>query len=403
MGQFLMYFRSALFLGLALVVGCDSGNESLRDSHARRLAALDCLTDDVGCNAPFVCVENSDGVAACRLPDEEAEDEDEGRADADTLSGSDAPNPSENMITEGSENQSGTADDTEAGSHMQTPMAPTDEEPDNEPNPPMTDPEPQDNPQMPANEQMDDDLDVVENPAFANCPSPIVFTGQVRGRSADVPDGGQPKFSPYDAAYDADLDEIIAAMPELEGEVDSDIQITSATVVATSYYDDRDNPTRNQTQFWIADGSGSMHVRLAFDDPNATLPDSLVRVGQKISFRATKLGRDAYGPKIMAGAGFAVDDVHQPVYIWDVDRPIAAADVGRLARVTGIISGAPQGCGGSASCWSLDYGQGEITLRSATWVPPADGTCLTFLGPVTIYDDNVQLDTINFRWFSVYE
>ena len=72
---------------------------------------------------------------------------------------------------------------------------------------------------------------------------------------------------------------------------DVDIAVTNATVIATSYLGNFDIP-RSQTTFWVADGDGAMEMRLYNDSiMEGDYPAFAVQVGQKISFRVTRVGR----------------------------------------------------------------------------------------------------------------
>lgn len=255
----------------------------------------------------------------------------------------------------------------------------------------------------PTGQGMAVDIGASGTQAFASCPTEATFTGQVQAMNAEVPDGGVPVTEAYSTDYDAGLEAIIAEIPSMEGDAEVSYQVTGATVVATSFYSDRDNPSRNKTQFWIADGKGSVQVRLPYDDSDAEFPSFDLSVGQKISFSATKLTRDAYGPKISSGENFTLDEVNQPVFIWEPSGALTESDVGKLARITGTINGSPESCGGSASCWPVSFGDATITLRSTTEFPPASGACLTFVGPVGVFQSNIQLDTINFGWLYIYD
>ena len=247
------------------------------------------------------------------------------------------------------------------------------------------------------------DQDVMVTSSFEGCPDEPTFTGQVREMDAQVPDGGEAQFSPYAEDYNAGIGAVVAMMPAMEGEAEVDLVVTGATVVATDYFNENHDIPRNRTNFWIADGTGFVQVRLDWMDETIQKPDFEIRVGHKISFTAKKVSRDDYGPKIAAGESFTLDEVDQPVYIWDADRPLTEADVGRLVRVTGTISGGFISCGGSSKCWPVSFAGNTVTLRSTTNFPPANGACISFVGPVGIFGAIVQLNTTNFDWLLVYD
>ena len=81
---------------------------------------------------------------------------------------------------------------------------------------------------------------------------------------------------------------------------------------------------------------------------------------------------------------------------------LTAADVDRVVRVTGTLEGDSVACGGSSKCWNtFNYGAGVGIFRtSSNFATP--GACVTFVGPMRIFQDQVQFDTINFDWLRVY-
>ena len=96
--------------------------------------------------------------------------------------------------------------------------------------------------------------DVMVMGSFEGCPAEPTFTGQVGVMDAQVPDGGQAQFTPYDAGYDAGISAIVAMVPAMEGENEVNLAVTGATVVATDYFSETHTTSRNRTNFWIADG-----------------------------------------------------------------------------------------------------------------------------------------------------
>lgn len=240
--------------------------------------------------------------------------------------------------------------------------------------------------------------DVVTTP----CQIDTNFTGQVSIDDTAEPNGGAPRFSPYDVTYNAGVGAVVAAALAANAEpfeTTESLTITNATVVATSFYNGSSDPptTANRNNFWIADGTGSIEVELDFEDPELDQPTFPIRVGSRISFTTTLVENNFNAPRIRSATGWTLGDVDQEVYIFDAVSALTAADVNRLVRVAGRITGAGETCGGRARCWTLDSEFGDYELRSSsTFLEPGD--CVTYVGPVGIFSDAVQFNAVNFDW-----
>lgn len=235
------------------------------------------------------------------------------------------------------------------------------------------------------------------------CPEDITFVGQVTGADSDVPDGGDVVFEPYAADYTAGIADIKAAVPEMHGEnVEVDLAVTGATVVATSYRSEQDIP-RSQTSFWVADADGTMEVRLYHSDITADeVPPFAIQVGQQISFRATQLGRYYAKGQIERATDWVLDDVDQDVYVMEPDRALTEADVHQVVRITGTLEGEPNTCGGSSKCWTINYGFGAPAIFRTSSTIVGTGSCVTYVGPLTWFQDDAQLNVDNFDWLRIY-
>lgn len=236
----------------------------------------------------------------------------------------------------------------------------------------------------------------------APCVADTNFTGQVSIDDTAEPNGGAPRFTPYDASYDAGVGTVIAAA--LAANVapfntTEEFAINNATVTATSFYNGSSDPptTANRNNFWVADGAGSIEIELDFADPSLDQPTFPIRVGSRISFRTTLVENNFGAPRIRSATGWTLGDVDQEVYISDATAELTAADVNRLVRVAGRIAGAGDTCGGRARCWTLDTEFGDYELRSSsTFLEPGD--CVTYVGPVGIFSNAVQFNAVNFDW-----
>lgn len=234
------------------------------------------------------------------------------------------------------------------------------------------------------------------------CGEDVTFAGQVF-RAPDEPpyssNGGTPTSTPYPSFYDAGIETALAAGPTDDSRVPVSLPIVSATVTATSFNTSED-VRRGQTQFWISDGVASMQMFLPRDE--SLSPPFLVTVGQRISFTVTELGAYQGVPQVTGAADWVLETNDNPVYIRDLFGPLSLADVGSIVRVTGTLAaGSP--CGGSATCYPLtpSTGGAPVTLRSSSLFL-APGDCVTYVGPVFVFADVLQLDTINFDWLLDY-
>ena len=234
------------------------------------------------------------------------------------------------------------------------------------------------------------------------CGDGVTFAGQVfRGPDAPAysPNGGTPTTTPFSVLYDAGIRAALEAGPTDDSRVAVDLPIFSATVSATSF-NTSESVTRGQSQFWVTDGVDSMQLFLPRDE--SLSPPFIVQVGQRISFRITELGAYQGVPQVTAATDWVLESSDNVVYIRDLTTPLELEDVGDLVRITGTI-GAGTPCGGSANCYPLTASSGAptATLRStSTFLAPGD--CVTYVGPVFVFADVLQLDTVNFDWLLDY-
>jgi hypothetical protein len=235
------------------------------------------------------------------------------------------------------------------------------------------------------------------------CPNEVSFVGQAAGQGADVPDGGNPVFEAYDAEYTAGIAEIKMAVPEMHGdEVEVDLTVTNATVVATNYRSMHDIP-QSQTSFWVADADGVIEVRLYHQGITMEeIAPFAIQVGQRISFRVTQLGRYYAKGQIQRATDWVLGDVDQDVFIWEPDRALTEADVHRVIRVTGTLEGEPSGCGGDSRCWSMNYGHGAPGVFRTRSTIVGSGSCVTFVGPLSWYQSDAQFNVDNYAWLKIY-
>ena len=250
---------------------------------------------------------------------------------------------------------------------------------------------------------------------FGICPEEVSFVGQIIGAGADIPDGGTAVYEPWDAAYQAGLAEVIAAIPAdavLDDEATADvdegkqglvletpIQITEATVIATDYKGNFD-VSKSRTHFWIGDADGAMELYLDYTDPEA-VPPFEIQVGQKISFTVTRVNRYFDKGQIVGMSDMTLVDDNAPVYVWTPDRALNIDDIHRVVSVTGTLAGTGGECGAGYRCWDIDYGFGRAIFRSNSEFLTT-GACVTFVGPLSFYNGEPQLNVNNFSWMKIY-
>ena len=76
--------------------------------------------------------------------------------------------------------------------------------------------------------------------------------------------------------------------------------------------------------------------------------------------------------------------------------------INRMVRVTGLLEEEPERCGSGHLCWQLNYGTAVTTFRTRDEDLVA-GTCVTFVGPASSFNGNVQLEPFNPLWARRYQ
>jgi len=231
------------------------------------------------------------------------------------------------------------------------------------------------------------------------CRPNTTFNGQV-GTDATrpwLPWGGVLSTDDWPQAHDAGLAAVLAAVPAADTTAAVSLAVTAATVVATTFNTEQ-TPTDQNRLFVVSDGHAQM---MLFLDP-AERPPFEVRVGQRLSFRATEVARFRSLPQITAASDWQLVDGGNTVYVADRSLgDVGAADVNRLVRVTGLTSG-KRPCGANVFCYEVTFGALEdrrIGLRTND-SRLDDGACATFVGPVGSFDGTLQLSVTNWDWLS---
>ena len=178
----------------------------------------------------------------------------------------------------------------------------------------------------------------------SDCPDSVTFVGQLQGLDAEVPNGGTARLEPFPRTYDSGLEALVAQLPAITPDGDPparfvDLPIERATVIATRPFTDTDVP-ESQGRFWVADGRATVEVFLDLGQLGGT-PPFPVRVGQVISFRATRIGRYQTKPQISAALDFTehtdvapFDDglagPNAQIHLWEPDRVLDRSDANKL-------------------------------------------------------------------------
>ena len=148
--------------------------------------------------------------------------------------------------------------------------------------------------------------------------------------------------------------QLLAAMPDADGETAAvNIEIRNARVITTDYRQNGDAARiqRSQTSFWVADSRGAVRLRLFTPDLRPEqYPDFDVRVGQSVSFLATRLQRRNGERQVISSRNWRLGAQNQTIYVLEpsneldacgADQDCQAAEAeryeGQLVRVNGIL------------------------------------------------------------------
>ncbi|MBU1218548.1 hypothetical protein KKF34_03995 [Myxococcota bacterium] len=226
------------------------------------------------------------------------------------------------------------------------------------------------------------------------CHDSTEWVGQFLGTTdATSIDGGTITTTAWTTAYDSGLDELVALMPATSGDsTEVNVVITEVTVIAT--YQDA-----TQVRMYVADGNGAFKVYLS--DDATQIPSFVPQTGQKISFTATEIMNYGGTPEITAVADNSIVFVSANNEVAVSDHTggpaMTITQVNQIVRVTGTIVSAGTGCGAGYTCYDLDYGSGtNVVFRTATVVESGD--CISYVGPVTLFNNAPQLTSYNPTW-----
>ncbi|PKN46037.1 MAG: hypothetical protein CVU59_07240 [Deltaproteobacteria bacterium HGW-Deltaproteobacteria-17] len=221
------------------------------------------------------------------------------------------------------------------------------------------------------------------------------WLGQLNGTTdASSINGGTIAEVPWDVSYDGGIAALLALVPATPGQSATvDVQLTGVTIVATYYaYPDL-------VRLYLADGNGNIRV-FQPQDPQQ-LPPWLPRTGMRISVRVTQVTNYNGAPEIdlVDGTNWVVESTDNEVAVAqrNAEVPVTAADVSTVIRVSGTLTSEGASCGGDALCYDLDYGADQpVSYRTLKVLHVGD--CVTFMGPVTLYNGLPQLTDYNLDW-----
>ena len=155
----------------------------------------------------------------------------------------------------------------------------------------------------------------------------------------------------------------------------------------------------------MADSRGAVRLRLFTPDLRPEqYPDFDVRVGQSVSFLATRLQRRNGERQVISSRNWRLEAQNQTIYVLEpsneldacgADQDCQAAEAeryeGQLVRVNGILGPDADGragqiCGGDNRCWGIKYGTGDemIRLRSRSNLLDT-GECVTVVAPLSYF------------------
>lgn len=181
------------------------------------------------------------------------------------------------------------------------------------------------------------------------------------------------------------------------------IEITDAVVTATSFKSQ--NFDAGQQHFWLQDSDEAL---IAYLDEGEAIDCPIVRVGDRVSLTVTGVKVFDGVPQISTVTNYrrnkeASSDAVP--YTNKTGKAITNDDFAEIVKVSGKLTEERGSCGGGAVCFTLTHGGESVVYRATGSEKPAVGTCLTFFGPVNLFegplsseDKTVQLQTTNFDW-----
>ncbi|MBU1241490.1 calcium-binding EGF-like domain-containing protein [Myxococcota bacterium] len=232
----------------------------------------------------------------------------------------------------------------------------------------------------------------------SECVDDGTWLGQIDGSTDDGTslNGGTVATTPWDSAYDADLDALVAVMPAAGSSLAVNTPITEATIIAAYY-------ANGLYRMYIADANTEFKVFLT--DDASQIPPFVPKTGSRISFTVTEITNydSTYEITEVDGTTWTLDGTGFDVPVTEISdaTPLTAAHVNKVVRVSGtLVSAGSATCGTGYLCYDLDYGAAStVVFRTGAFNVFPVGTCLTFQGPVTLFSGAPQLTTYGNLWF----
>ena len=126
--------------------------------------------------------------------------------------------------------------------------------------------------------------------------------------------------------------------------------------------------------------------------------EGLIKPGDTVSFTADS-GVNFYGTlEITEVTGFSITGSGSPVHVITLSDGTAldfATHGGYQIELWGSLTGGPTSCGNE--CWEFDYNGGTTELRAAPGQLQITD-CVQWIGPLTQYFEEDQLDASDFDW-----
>ena len=249
----------------------------------------------------------------------------------------------------------------------------------------------------------DTDTDT-DTDADADCDAPTA--GPWKGHPiADA--GATASYDPY--SYDAGIGAVLGVMvpPEdTDGDGEDDYvtfvsgphTITDAIITSIEFTPDPYD--KDGLTFYVEDQAGPLVIYKA---PVAVGQFASIVPGATVTVTADT-AVDFYGTKEMSNiTSLEVTGFDGTVHVVDINGSGGPIDYDlhnlHTIEVWGELVAGPEDCG--LDCWTLDYGAGTIEARL---VPDGFflGDCVHYIGPMTRYFDQDQLDASDFDWARYY-
>lgn len=192
-------------------------------------------------------------------------------------------------------------------------------------------------------------------------------------------------------AFDAGLDDVLAAVPATQGNIVSglSIPVTGAIVHNQSFPDDE--------RFWVADGNGAIRTFLY----SAVSP--VPQPGDAVSFTVTEVQNFVGQPQINAVTNWSVDSSGNDVLVRNGQGvELTPATVNYSYEAYGKILGDIVTCGPSTTCWYFWHGGqiSEVRINDALGVEA--GSCIHVIAPVYYFQTDELFDIQNWDWLRSY-